>query len=112
MTDTTHTSMDERMALLEALTFEDLVNLRAIADQLITQKRTQVLEQVREEMAHKAKLLGMTPQEMLAAPNKKNRAPAAVKYRHGENTWTGKGRTPLWMQELLAQGRTLEEFAV
>jgi DNA-binding protein H-NS len=112
MTDTTHTSTDERMALLEALTFEDLVNLKMLAEELILQRRQEMLEQVRAEMAHKAKLLGMTPEEMLAAPTKKARTPAAVKYRHGEDSWTGKGRTPLWMQELLAQGRTLEEFAV
>ena len=38
-----------------------------------------------------------------------------VKYRSTENTkdvWTGRGKTPSWLQKLLNSGRKLEEFAV
>jgi DNA-binding protein H-NS len=34
---------------------------------------------------------------------------AAYVDRYG-NTWTGKGRRPLWLTEALARGATLEEF--
>jgi DNA-binding protein H-NS len=38
-----------------------------------------------------------------------------VKYRNTENprdVWTGRGKTPTWLQRLLNSGRKLEEFAV
>lgn len=46
--------------------------------------------------------------------SKSAKAPAAVKYRgpNGE-TWSGgRGRKPQWVQQVLQQGRSLEEFAV
>lgn len=37
----------------------------------------------------------------------------AVKYRdEGGNSWTGRGSTPRWVREALAQGATLENFLV
>ena len=38
-----------------------------------------------------------------------------VKYRSTENPkdiWTGRGKTPTWLQKLLNSGRKLEDFAV
>lgn len=36
----------------------------------------------------------------------------AVKYRHGSDTWTGRGRTPRWLVALEKDGRKREEFRV
>jgi len=44
---------------------------------------------------------------------KKEKAPA--KYKNPKNpkqTWTGKGRQPTWVKELVAEGATLEEMAI
>ena len=44
---------------------------------------------------------------------RKERAPA--KYKNPNNskqTWTGKGRQPTWVKELVAEGATLEEMAI
>lgn len=35
-----------------------------------------------------------------------------VKYRQGDNTWTGRGRQPKWLVDYLAQGGKLEELLV
>lgn len=41
------------------------------------------------------------------------RRPAAVKYRDkAGNTWTGRGRTPRWLQAQLDAGKTAEDFQV
>jgi DNA-binding protein H-NS len=43
------------------------------------------------------------------------RKPVEAKYRHPENaelTWTGRGRKPVWVQELLTAGKTLEDLAI
>lgn len=46
---------------------------------------------------------------------KKEKSTVAVKYRHPQNAelaWTGRGRQPKWVAELLASGATLEQLAV
>lgn len=43
------------------------------------------------------------------------RAPVAPKYRNPENpeeTWTGRGRSPKWVQRLQAEGMTMDELAI
>jgi DNA-binding protein H-NS len=48
-----------------------------------------------------------------AAPS--TRTKVAPKYRNPDNpeeTWTGRGRQPRWVQAALAQGRSLAEFAI
>lgn len=49
--------------------------------------------------------------DMLGEPKRK-RAKAAVKYQHGEHTWTGQGKTPRWLDALEKAGRNREEFKV
>lgn len=48
----------------------------------------------------------------IAAP-KRPRNPVAPKYRgpNGE-LWTGRGRTPRWMAQQIAEGHTVEEFEI
>ncbi len=38
--------------------------------------------------------------------------PVAIKYRDGENTWTGRGNKPRWLVARLAEGKQVEDFAV
>jgi DNA-binding protein H-NS len=38
--------------------------------------------------------------------------PVAIKYRDGDNTWTGRGNKPRWLAARLAEGKQLAEFAV
>lgn len=96
-------------------------------DQLIERKRTLDLEiagrQDAEVEGLKAKVLavtdalGITVAELFgikgeAPPRKRKPAPKA-KYRdpeHPENTWTGKGKPPKWLQEKLDQGVSKEKF--
>ena len=45
-----------------------------------------------------------------ASPMKGKKAP--IKYRHGKYTWTGRGKTPSWVETLEKSGRNRAEFAV
>ncbi len=50
-----------------------------------------------------------------AGPAKSGSRPAVpAKYRDPETgtTWSGRGRTPVWLAKQLEQGRTKEEFAI
>jgi DNA-binding protein H-NS len=46
---------------------------------------------------------------------KKAKGTVAVKYRSASNasqTWTGRGRQPKWVQEHIANGGKIEDFAI
>ena len=62
--------------------------------------------------------MGIKPSELfeadaLAPKKRKQYAPVLAKYRgpKGEE-WSGRGFTPRWLNALIAEGRTKEEFAV
>lgn len=43
------------------------------------------------------------------------KTPTTIKYRNPNNqteTWAGRGRKPKWVEELIAEGKSLEDFAV
>ena len=44
--------------------------------------------------------------------NPRKGQPVPVKYRDGENTWSGRGSQPRWITAALADGKRLEDFAV
>lgn len=50
------------------------------------------------------------------APATKNKGKSgkgiAIKYRDGDNTWTGRGSQPRWLRSALSEGKTLEQFRV
>lgn len=93
---------------------KQLRELQAKRDQLREREKADAIAEVRKMVA----LYGITAQELgfYAAPaasgERKQRAPAAVKYRSGDNTWTGRGRKPRWVSEYEAAGGTLDEIAV
>jgi DNA-binding protein H-NS len=43
---------------------------------------------------------------------KAERKPVAVKYRDGENTWSGRGMMAKWLKAHIANGRSIDEFKV
>ena len=93
---------------------KDLLTLQSNLAQAIEQRK----EQERSELLNKINSLasdaGFSLSELLAdKPVKK--APAKARYRNPNNkdeTWTGKGRKPKWLDESLKAGRQLEEFEI
>lgn len=93
---------------------KDLLDLQAKLTRAIDDRK----EKERTELLDKFKTLasesGFSLSELLAEkPIKK--APATVKYKNPSNKdegWTGKGRKPKWLVDLLNAGRKLEEFEI
>lgn len=57
---------------------------------------------------------GFSLDELLSQKSLK-KTPATIKYRNPNNqaeTWAGRGRKPKWVEQLLAEGKSLEDFAV
>jgi DNA-binding protein H-NS len=90
---------------IRELPFDQLRDLHRQIGALIAERRHEALDELR----NKAALLGFTATDL--APERKPRASA--KYRDGNgNTWSGRGRKPQWIQELLDAGDDIERYRV
>ena len=110
-----------RMALAE------LQNLLQVVPKEIEKRRRQQLASVKEELAALARVRGFRLDEILSSPEfssepdahvrsvQSHRAPVPVKYRHplhAELAWSGRGKTPRWINAWVAEGKTMHELAV
>lgn len=93
-----------------------IAELQKKAQEIAEAKRKPALEDV----LAKIKLYGFTAKELgfsvkASAETEvvaKEKKPVAIKYRDGQNTWTGRGMTPNWLAEKIAGGAKKEDFAV
>lgn len=105
----------------------DLQQLLVALPEEIEKRRAQERALVREELAALARARGFNLEDLLASPEftgepaamadpgRTQRRPAPVKYRHplqAELAWSGRGKTPRWINAWMAEGRTMEELAV
>ena len=110
------------------LTKKELIALRRKVDRAIESIDARTLDKARREARQLAQSYGLALGDLIEAPKSnetsgakpKARKPAkrgkvAPKYRNPANpkvTWTGRGRTPKWVSEALADGATLADLAV
>jgi DNA-binding protein H-NS len=96
------------------LDYLQLSQLRAAVAERMKEMRDTGITQLRATISEQAQLLGVSIDDLL--PKKKGgRGRAAAKYRDPDdphNLWSGRGKAPRWMQELLNRGRAKEEFAI
>jgi DNA-binding protein H-NS len=100
------TMMDD----LEQL-YKQISELQSKAKDLAEKKKEPIIEDIKS----KIKMYGITAKQLgfgASTETKPQKAPVAVKYRHGENTWTGRGKRPLWIADYLAHGGKIEELLV
>lgn len=99
---------------LESMSREELEKLRADVEKALRTLETRRRADARRAAEAKAREMGFTLEELVAAPPG-SKAKSAPKYRHPENpdiTWTGRGRQPSWIKEGLAAGKTLDDFLI
>lgn len=125
---------------IETMTSKQLVKLQAEISAALVRRHDQAVEngkaneirardEMRAQLAELADKLGsqvakVFPKTARATPNghgKVKPAPKAkglkagkvpVKYRFGDNAWSGRGKRPKWLVERLAGGAHIEEFRV
>lgn len=77
-----------------------------------SKERVEALRKVQELMA----LHGLSTEDLATKGKVATvRKPVEAKYQHPSDatrTWTGRGRKPLWVQEHLDNGGTLEQLAL
>jgi len=101
---------------LSGLSVVELEELRLEIDSAIQTKRTEEAERLGEEIRAKVEAAGLDVNDVLAALGKgKKRAAAKAKYQHPSNaklTWSGRGKKPKWITELIEQGKTLDSMLI
>jgi len=98
---------------LKSMSFDDLVALRHGVERMISQRADTAKRELQAKLAALENLTGM--------PIMKKRrgvlmgTKVAPKYRNPKDrsqTWSGRGRTPLWLQAMIKQGHKVDEFAI
>lgn len=107
---------------MDNLSIEELEHVIAEAQQCIQHKREEAVARARADIERIAASTGYSVEDLLGLGRTRNRAPApaprktvADKYRNPRDptqSWSGRGKRPRWLQELLEQGGKLESFLV
>lgn len=120
-TEAESAALSGKLPDISALSDEDLSALVTNATTELAarreRRRTEFLANIREQ----ARVLGIDPEEVARAFSRRARSGGEghttlpPKYRNPANTaetWSGRGVRPKWIQELLANGRKLEELLI
>jgi DNA-binding protein H-NS len=90
-----------------------IAELQRQAEEIRRNEIAEVVARIKEAIAH----YGLTAADLgLATGGKRGRkgssgaAAGAIKYRYGNNTWTGRGRRPQWFIDALASGKTEQDL--
>lgn len=86
---------------------QQIAQLQKERDELFHAEKAKAIEDVRTLV----KTFSLNLKEIMAEP-KKTRAKAEVKYQQGDNTWTGRGRKPKWVEDFIASGASLDSIKV
>lgn len=100
---------------LEGLSLPELIQLQKELDTLI--KDTQKTERVslRKQMEELAQQSGFTFDEVISGPKVTKKSKVKPKYENPqdtEQTWTGRGRKPKWVESELKNGKSLEQLLI
>lgn len=117
---------------LSALSLSELRELESEVQAAITEKEAAEKAAILAEFEQRAKSSGFSLADIFALPTRsmfrpkkdkaekveasgKGRGSVAPKYRNPENsleTWSGRGRQPVWVRDQIAGGKTLDDLAI
>jgi DNA-binding protein H-NS len=101
---------------LEKMSVKDLLTLEADVKVAIAERRISEKAEVKEKLAALAEKNGYSMDELYGKGKRGGtRGTVAPKYRNpanGTETWTGRGRMPVWMKTLVEKGAKREKFLI
>lgn len=99
---------------LESLSRDELRNLIADAQKALKSVDARRRAEAKRAAEKAAKEFGFSLDEIIGAPGPKG-SKGSPKYANpadSSQTWTGRGRKPNWVNEALAQGKSLDDLAL
>lgn len=117
---------------LAAFSLAELRELESEIKAAITEREAAEKAAILAEFEQRAKSSGFSLADIFALPSRslfkpkkektekveasgKGRGSVAAKYRNPENsleTWSGRGRQPVWVRDQIAGGKTLDDLAI
>ena len=103
---------------LDKLTYAELLDLRTRVDAAMLEAKATEKAAVKAKMEALAAASGFSFAELIGGKRGKGAAKGskvAVKYRNSKDpsqTWTGRGRKPLWLVDALKKGQKIESFLI
>lgn len=95
---------------------KQIEELQKQANEIIEKERADVIADIREKIS----TYGITPEDLGLSSTKaskgkgKGHGSVAVKYKKGDDQWTGRGRKPQWVQDVISKEgfEALEKYKV
>ena len=103
---------------LEKKSVEELITLQAEIETMILKKKKQKKAELKKQFKEMAENAGMSVNEILniksaARPGRKQKAQTgSTGYTKEGKTWSGRGRRPFWVTEIINQGGDLEKYRI
>lgn len=100
---------------LQALSFDELIGQKLAIEAELDQRADVELAALKERLEIIATYKGLELSEILQPKKRQKQNKASARYQHPENpslTWSGRGKPPTWMQQLLDEGADKEAFAL
>ena len=105
---------------LKGMTEKQLLKLKSDVEKRLNTLASTKIEDARKAAEKAAKSYGVDLADILEAPTKKRKSPTkgkkvAPKYKNPDDasqTWTGRGRQPLWVKAALDGGKTLDDLKI
>ena len=100
---------------LEALSLKELKELYGQVGKAIASYEGRKKQEAILALEEKARSLGFTLGELVAAAPVRKRKPARPKYANPADkneTWTGRGRKPRWVDAALKSGKSLDDLLI
>lgn len=100
---------------LSKLSLSDLRTLESQVQDALKSHHYLAVSKAREQILHIAQSAGLSLDDILSgkSPKRVKSASGAAKYRNPDDatqTWSGRGRQPLWIKAWLAAGKRLAEL--
>lgn len=100
---------------LDQMNMKELQALRKDLDSKIDEKEKQYRNDAIEELNEVAKKYGFKLADLVSETGARKKAVVKPKYAHPDDpskTWTGRGRKPLWVEDQLKEGKSLDDLKI
>ncbi|MGR3371673.1 H-NS histone family protein [Pseudooceanicola nanhaiensis] len=99
---------------LDGMSLDELKQLRKEVDNAIRTYQDRERKKALAALEEKAQEMGFSLSELTTAGSKSRKVHPA-KYRHPDDsskTWSGRGRQPAWVKEILSSGGDLDDYLI
>jgi DNA-binding protein H-NS len=100
---------------LNKMSYAELLALQERVEDALIKRRAAEAEEVKEKLEALAQRSGFSLTDFVNGKQRRSKTKAAIKYRNPKDpsqTWSGRGRKPLWLVEAIKKGAKQESFAV